>query len=99
MKRTIHRSENLAISIPDDDNKLEVEIRFTSSSAKGHCDRTCPRCGTGGEPAHWEIEGPDGANNTMWLSCPNKDDCPGNRRDDGYTWMRDVTFEEWVEFD
>ncbi|TVQ98410.1 MAG: hypothetical protein EA398_13250 [Deltaproteobacteria bacterium] len=94
MKRTLHRSENLLIAALKD--QIEFEIRFSTSAARGTCDARCPRCGEPGEPAHWELEGPDTRGNTVWMNCARATGCPGNE-DGGFTWTQPVVFEPWVE--
>ncbi|MFT4702580.1 MAG: hypothetical protein ACI81R_000265 [Bradymonadia bacterium] len=90
VRYTLHRSENLHIYRDDEDPIVQVEIRFSTSSARGIADGACPRCGNLGKPAFWEMEGPDGKQNTVWLNCPQPSEC-----EDEFTWSRTVTFEDW----
>lgn len=93
MRSVVHRSENLTIQVSEDGRKLEYEIRFSSSSARGTSDALCPKCLTTGRALHWEIEGPDGQGNTVWMVCENED-CDGG----GFRWTRPVTFVDgWVD--
>lgn len=97
MKTTLHRSENLIILRAEDGQRLEVEIRFSTSVARGGCDGKCPRCGAPGRPGHWELEGPDGRGNTMFLSCNDEGACryPDDRT---FNWTQEVVFPDgWVE--
>lgn len=89
MSETLHRSENLIISIPDGGTRLLVEIRFPTTSARGWVDAACPRCGNRGKPEQWEIEGPDARTNTMWLTCTPDNGCTRETR-----WSRQVSFAE-----
>lgn len=94
MREYSHRSENLTIAVSDDGRKLEVEIRFSTSSARGLSDAVCPRCGATGRPTHWELEGPDGGGNTIWMSC-NSATCVASGTPH---WSRPVVFAEgWVD--
>jgi len=97
MKTTIHRSENLVINRCDDTDRLELEIRFPSSFARGTCDARCPRCGAPGRAGHWELEGPDGRGNTVFFSCNADVSCDSS---DGLTfnWTQEVLFPDgWQE--
>lgn len=91
MNETLHRSENLIISRAGSGNRLSVEIRFPTSSARGVVDASCPRCGRVGKPEQWEIEGPDGRTNTVWLGCPPDYECERETR-----WSRQVAFDGWT---
>jgi hypothetical protein len=91
MKPALHRSENLTILRGREPRTLEVEIRFSHSLARGTCDSTCPRCGRLGNPSHWELEGPDGTGNTMWLVCRDPETC-GRNDGPGTSWTQSVTF-------
>ncbi len=66
---TLHRSQNLIISRLNDSTEVNVEIRFSTSIAKGLFDSKCPRCGESGTPEQWEFEGPESSHNTIWLKC------------------------------
>lgn len=99
MKKSLHRSDNLLISLMEDEKTLEVEIRFSMSSARGRCDATCPRCGNPVAPTRWELEGPDGAGNTVWFECKRPlngaEGCGGE-----LSWTRRVEFADgWIEKD
>jgi len=97
MKETIHSSENLVIKRMPDTRRLEVTIRFSTSYAKGMVDATCPRCGSFGRPSHWELEGPDGGGNMMWLKCDPDRDCAEENAGDA-SWTQRVDFSAgWVE--
>lgn len=99
MKKNVHRSDNLLISLAEDGKTLEVEIRFSMSSARGRCDATCPRCGNPIPPTRWELEGPDGAGNTVWFECARPlNDKP--RCESDISWTRRVEFADgWTEKD
>lgn len=94
MKRTLHRSENLIIAL--NEREVEFEIRFSTSSSRGSSDAVCPRCGAIGEPAHWELEGPDTPGNTVWMNCRRDVECPG-AAEGGFTWTQPVQFASWEE--
>lgn len=95
MRDTLHRSENLTIARSEDGKRLEFEIRFSSSSARGDADGICPRCGKPGRPTHWEIEGPDGRGNTVWMRCTGEQ-CV--EADEPFLWSQTVTFDDgWDE--
>jgi hypothetical protein len=97
MKATIHRSENLVILRSEDSDRLELEIRFPSSFARGWCEGRCPRCGAPGRPGHWELEGPDGRGNTVYFSCNVEGQCQGS---DGvsFNWTQEVQFPDgWTD--
>lgn len=92
MRDTLHRSENLHIYRDDSEPEVQVEIRFSESVTHGTCDGTCPRCGALGKPAYWELEGPDGSQNTIWMSCNEGPNCSEDTN-----WSRTVDFEDWRE--
>lgn len=94
MSETLHRSENLIIANPDGSTQLTVEIRFPSSSVRGTVEASCPRCGKVGKPEQWEIEGPEGRTNTMWLGCRPDYHCERETR-----WSRQVAFGDWSDDD
>lgn len=91
MRQTLHRSENLHIYREPTGSEVYAEIRFSASLTRGTCDGTCPRCGKLGKPAFWELEGPDGNQNTLWMNC-DPSGC-----EEEFTWSRTVRFEEWVD--
>lgn len=93
MRKTLHRSENLHIFREESDPTVFAEIRFSSSQTRGKCDGTCPRCGKAGKPAFWELEGPDGGQNTLWMNCD------AGVCDDDFSWSRTVQFANWVDTD
>ena len=95
MSQTLHRSQNLIIARGEEPNELTIEIRFPTSMARGHSTSDCPRCGVPGVPEQWEIEGPDGRSNLIWLGCAAV--CSGKR---DTRWSRTVTFDDgWTEID
>ncbi len=93
MREALYRSENLTVLSTEDGRRLEFEIRFTSSSTRGTAVGVCPRCGKAVRPTHWEIEGPDGTGNTVWMAC-ERADCDGEGE---FRWSRAVMFGPWVE--
>lgn len=84
---TLHRSDNLLMTREPGSTEIDVEIRFPTSLARGSAESGCPRCGKPGKPEQWEIEGPDGRLNTIWLGC----DCESTTERDT-RWSRSVTF-------
>ncbi len=93
MNQTLHRSDNLLMTRSAGASTVQVELRFPTSMSKGEFDSACPRCGLPGKPEQWEIEGPDGRSNTVWLGCTA--DC-GNQRDS--RWSRSVEFTKgWMD--
>lgn len=98
MKKHIHRSENLLVSLLENGKDIEFEIRFSDSYSRGTCDALCPRCQNPIAPQRWELEGPDGSGNTVWFSCGEtlngKDPC-----EQEIDWTRRVLFDEWTEED
>lgn len=94
-RKTLHRSENLHIFRDGDAAPVHVEIRFSESSTLGSCDGVCPRCGALGKPAYWELEGPDGTQNTIWMGCPDGERERNDACDGEFTWSKTVEFAEW----
>lgn len=94
MNETLHRSENLILFRASGQTEVQVEIRFPTTSARGVFDSACPRCGSPGQPEQWEIEGPDGRTNTVWLKCDPANGCTRETR-----WSRQVTFSGWSDDD
>ncbi len=92
MSTILHRSENLSIMRTEELCEIRIEIRFTNSSTDGFVQVACPKCGHPGMIKHWEVEGPDGSQNTVWLNCHNER-CSG----DDFTWSKTVTFSAWRE--
>lgn len=98
MKQHLHRSENLLISLLDNGEEIEFEVRFSDSYARGTCDALCPRCGHPVAPQRWEIEGPDSTGNTVWFACTNTVDNSEPCGED-VSWTRRVSFHDWIEED
>lgn len=97
MKKNVYRSENLLITLTENQKELEFEIRFSTSYARGRCDALCPRCMSPVAPSRWEIEGPDGMGNTVWFACEETLDLKEPCKDD-LRWTRRVDFlDGWVE--
>lgn len=97
MKKTVHRSDNLFITLLESQKELEFEIRFSTSSARGRCDALCPRCLNPVSPNRWEIEGPEGMGNTVWFAC-EKTLNGAEACNDDLRWTRRVDFlDGWVE--
>jgi hypothetical protein len=94
MSETLHRSENLTISRATGETNTLVEIRFSTSTVRGSFDSACPRCGSPGHPEQWELEGPQGRTNTVWLRCTPEDGCSRETR-----WSRQVKFDDWEDTD
>ncbi len=90
MRHTMHRSENLHIYRDDDAAEILIELRFSESASHGRCDGVCPRCGKLGKAAYWELEGPDGTQNTLWLSCNEGPNCDADSN-----WSKTVDFDDW----
>lgn len=99
MRQNLHRSDNLLVSLSDDERQIEFEIRFSTSFARGACEAACPRCGNPVAPHRWELEGPDGAGNTVWFECGKAlNGAPAC--DQELVWTRRATFDDgWVELD
>ena len=96
MRQNIYRSENLLITLCEDERQLEFEIRFSTSYARGRCDATCPRCHKPVSPSRWEIEGPEGLGNTVWFTCGSSSQ--GGAGCDDLRWTRRVDFPDgWVD--
>lgn len=99
MKQNVYRSDNLLITLLENEKELEFEIRFSTSYARGRCDALCPRCFNPVSPSRWEIEGPDAMGNTVWFACAETlngtEACRGELR-----WTRRVDFNDgWVELE
>ncbi len=92
MSQTVHRSENLIIQRESGSTELSIELRFPSAIARGKAEGSCPRCGSPGHPEQWEVDGPEGTRNTVWLSCL-AESCGQDFR-----WTRPVSFGDWHEF-
>jgi hypothetical protein len=92
--RTIHHSRNLTIEFDDDRQLYLFTVRFGDESIAGRAEGHCPRCGSDSEVQLWELEGPGGQANTMWLCCAGDPPC---RLDDKVLrWSADVLFErDW----
>lgn len=94
---TLHRSENLHLWRSSDGRRIDVEIRFGVTYARASATAVCPSCGGVARPHHWELEGPDGTNNTLWMHCDATPPCKGSDgRDLG--WTTNAAFGDgWIE--
>lgn len=93
VNQTLHRSDNLLFSRVNGETSVYVELRFPTSMVRGEFDSACPRCSKPGKPEQWEIEGPDGRTNSVWLSCDSE--CTTER---DTRWSRTVSFKEgWTD--
>ena len=58
--------------------------------------RPCPRCGSQTRVVLWELEGPGGDSNTIWLVCDGEEPCQLDSKP--LRWSRPVTFErDWED--
>ncbi len=99
MKKAIHRSDNLTVSLSKNEKSILFELRFPNSYAQGTCTAACPRCGVPVAPTRWELEGPDGAGNTVWFACGKPLD-GSEACDEDLTWTQRLSFTKgWEDRD
>lgn len=91
---TVHNSKNLTIAFDSEAFTYKLTVCFDEESISGYAEGACPRCGAQTRVVLWELEGPGGESNTIWLVCDNKPACML----DGelLRWARGVKFErDW----
>ena len=90
----IHDSRNLSIDYQPDRARYEVTVRFGDDAIRGHAPAQCPRCGSKSHISLWELEGPGGETNTMWLICAGEPACLLD--DEPLRWSTQVDFQaDW----
>lgn len=87
--KTLHTSRNLEITYDEATLDLSFIVRFHDESVTGKADGSCPMCGGASNVVLWELEGPDGDSNTVWLTCAQA--CA--ERNGEVRWSRPVEFD------
>lgn len=94
--RTVHNSTNLTIEFDTETCLYTLTVRFDEEAIAGHADGPCPRCGGHTRVVLWELEGPGGESNTIWLVCGGEKPCLLDG--EPLRWSRPVTFErDWED--
>ena len=95
MTEVIYRSRNLKIAFEADSGEYAFTLRFHGETATGRVRAGCPLCHGPSAPAFWEIEGPDGDANTVWLTCTSG--CAAKGTTD--RWSREIEFSTGWQLD
>jgi hypothetical protein len=94
--RTIHASQNLAITYETEARRYLVAVTFAGDTIHGEAPGLCPRCGGPTQVTLWELEGPGGESNTFWLTCAAEEPCLLDGRP--LRWSVQVKFEgDWED--
>ena len=92
--RTVHNSTNLTIEFDPESFHYTLTVRFDEEAIAGQAEGACPRCGSETRVVLWELEGPGGDSNTIWLVCDSPQQCMLDSKP--LRWARPVTFErDW----
>ena len=93
---TVHNSTNLTIEFDRSSMHYTLTVRFGEEAIAGQADGGCPRCGEQTRVVLWELEGPGGDSNTIWLVCDSQKQCMLDG--EPLRWSRPVTFErDWED--
>ncbi|MBN1947582.1 MAG: hypothetical protein JW797_18080 [Bradymonadales bacterium] len=94
--KPIHSSRNLTIEYDPDTERFQVTVRFNEETIVGYAPAPCPRCGSKSHVSLWELEGPGGDSNLIWLTCAADPPCLID--DEVLRWSREVIFErDWED--
>lgn len=90
--KTIHQSRNLTIDYDSSTQRYIVTVVFGEETVVGTSAGECPRCHASSHATLWELEGPGGDSNTIWLVCAA--DPPCHRDGKLLRWSVSVEFED-----